>query len=54
MMGLRLVDGIDVSAEPYRTAYRVYGHRLKSVELENNILKCKNVNLLNDTLIDLF
>jgi oxygen-independent coproporphyrinogen-3 oxidase len=52
MMGLRLVNGINISKEPYRTAYSTYKDKLKYVAVKNNMLYAKNINLLNESIID--
>ncbi|WP_027123966.1 radical SAM family heme chaperone HemW [Mycoplasmoides pirum] len=53
MMGLRLKDGINIDIEPYKSAFNFYKSKLKFFKLKNNILKCENINLLNNTLLDI-
>lgn len=53
LMGLRLVRGIDISIEPYKTAYTKFKDKLKFVHLKDNHLICNNINLLNETLIEI-
>lgn len=53
LMGLRLVNGIDISVEPYKTAYKMFGSKLKHVRVINGRLSCVNVNLLNETLLEI-
>ncbi|WP_036498591.1 radical SAM protein [[Mycoplasma] testudinis] len=54
IMGLRLVDGINIKMEPYKSAYQYYKDKLHFVSIENHQLKCDNINLLNNSLLDLF
>lgn len=54
IMGLRLLEGIDISIEPYKSAYNYYKDKLKFVHIKNKKLVCDNINLLNNSIIDLF
>ncbi|MDC4182154.1 radical SAM family heme chaperone HemW [Mycoplasma bradburyae] len=54
MMGLRLKDGIDITKEPFKTAYEKYKDKLKYVSIKNNYLKADNIDLLNVSIIDIF
>lgn len=53
IMGLRLKNGIDISVEPYKTAYNLYKNKLTFIKIKGTILKCQNINLLNNTLINI-
>ena len=53
MMGLRLKNGINITQSPYKEAYDYFKDRLINCCIENNYLKCNNIDLLNDTLLEL-
>ncbi|QGS51778.1 radical SAM family heme chaperone HemW [Spiroplasma tabanidicola] len=61
MMGLRLVDGINISLEKNKDAYLFYKEKIEInikkgfLLLENNYLKCndKGFDILNDILVDI-
>lgn len=53
IMGLRLISGINITIEPYKSAYNYYKDKLRYVVVKNDMLKCVNVNLLNNTLINI-
>lgn len=52
MMGLRLVDGINLNLPLFNKAYNFYKDKLENVIIDdNNYLKSKNIDLLDDTLL---
>lgn len=54
MMGLRLIDGIDLNDPINLAAYNFFKDKLTNVEVtKNHHLKANNVDLLNDVLIKL-
>ncbi|WP_033160293.1 radical SAM family heme chaperone HemW [Mycoplasmoides alvi] len=53
IMGLRLKNGIDISIEPYKSAFNLYKNKLIFTKIKGNILKCQNINLLNSTLVNI-
>ena len=53
MMGLRLQSGIDLSINKNMEAYLFFKDKLKNVCIVNNHLKSNNIDLLDDTLINL-
>lgn len=55
MMGLRKIDGIDLTININNNAYNYFKNKINHslVKIENNRLKANNINLLNDILIDL-
>lgn len=53
IMGLRLKDGVDITKEPYKTAYEKYQNKLKFVTVKNNHLRADNIDLLNNSIIDI-
>lgn len=55
MMGLRLIDGINLSILDNNLAYQYYKEKIDHslVEIKNNQLKLKNINLLDNLLINL-
>ena len=53
MMGLRLVNGINISISPYKDAYEMYKNKIKNCTIKNNYLSCNNVDILDDILIEL-
>lgn len=53
MMGLRLSNGINVSIEPYKSAYLFYKDKIKNCTIDNGYLKCNNIDLLDDLLLHL-
>ncbi|QZX49278.1 radical SAM family heme chaperone HemW [Mycoplasma sp. E35C] len=54
MMGLRLKDGIDITIEPFKTAYLKYKDKLNYVSIVKNHLKANNIDLLNESIINIF
>lgn len=55
IMGLRLIDGIDLRDKNNNNAYLFFKEKLNHnlLEIKNNFLKAKNVNLLDEILIDI-
>ena len=53
MMGLRLTSGININIEPYKSAYNFYKTKIKYCQIKNNYLSCNNIDILNDTLLEL-
>lgn len=55
IMGLRLIEGINLEIEINRKAYDFYKQKINPnlIIIENNYLKAKNIDLLNDILIDI-
>lgn len=53
MMGLRLVDGLDLNNSKYLKSYEYYKNKLTDCFIENNQLKIKNIDLLHDVLVKL-
>lgn len=53
MMGLRLSEGLDLNQEEYQKAYLYFQTKLKDSIIENNHLKAKNIDLLDDILLAL-
>jgi oxygen-independent coproporphyrinogen-3 oxidase len=53
LMGLRLQTGLCLSHRPYKAAYKYFKNKLKYVHIEDNHLVVDNLNLLDNTLIDL-
>lgn len=54
MMGLRLVDGIDVVNNHRNSeAYAMYFNDIIYCRIRNNKLQCKNINLLHETLVNI-
>ncbi len=54
MMGLRLVDGIDViNNERNSEAYKTYFNDLTNCYIKNGNLKCININLLHESLLNI-
>lgn len=55
MMGLRLIDGIDLSIKNNYDAYQYYKEKIDHslIEIKNNQLKLKDINLLDNLLINL-
>ncbi len=54
MMGLRLVDGIDVVNNHRNSeAYEMYFNDIVHCRIRNNKLQCKNINLLHETLVNI-
>lgn len=54
MMGLRLIDGIDVVNNHRNSeAYAMYFNDIVHCRIRNNKLQCKNINLLHETLVNI-
>jgi oxygen-independent coproporphyrinogen-3 oxidase len=54
MMGLRLVNGLDLSNKLYKTVYLFYKNKIdKYVTIKNNHLCAKNINLLDTILLEI-
>ncbi len=54
MMGLRLVDGIDVINNPRNAeAYAMYFNDIVNCRIRGGKLQCKNINLLHETLVNI-
>jgi oxygen-independent coproporphyrinogen-3 oxidase len=53
LMGLRLVDGLDLKIRLYHDAYTYFKDKLKYVCIKNNHLVANNINLLNECLVNL-
>lgn len=53
IMGLRLSNGINVNIEPYKKAYEIFKSKLTNVTLKKGFLFCNNINLLNNTIINI-
>lgn len=56
VMGLRKLEGIDLSIKRNKDAFEFYKEKLNTdlYIIKDNVLKCKNLNLLNSLLINLF
>ena len=56
IMGLRQIDGIDLNVKRNNNAFNYFKQKLNSnlYVIKNNKLICKNINLLNSLLIDLY
>jgi hypothetical protein len=52
MMGLRLVNGIDLKDKNVLNAFNYYKNKLKHYHIKNNHLVANNVNTLNECLVD--
>ena len=54
-MGLRLIEGIDLSIEKNLKAYEFFKNDINTnlIEIKNNHLKAKNINQLDDILISI-
>jgi hypothetical protein len=52
-MGLRLKKGLNLKNNIYKKAYEYFKDRLKYVEIKSNRLIAKNLNLLNDCLVEI-
>jgi len=53
MMGLRLLKGIDLRIDQNFKAYKFYEKKLINCKIIGNYLICKNINLLDETLLAL-
>ena len=55
IMGLRLIEGIDLSIEKNLKAYEFFKNDINPnlIEIKNNHLKAKNINQLDDILISI-
>ncbi len=54
MMGLRLVDGIDVVHNQRNSeAYAMYFNDIVNCRIRGNHLQCKDINLLHETLVNI-
>lgn len=53
MMGLRLTDGIDISIEPFKSAYEYFKNKLHFCTIKNHHLMADDIDTLNDVLIEL-
>lgn len=53
IMGLRLFKGINVNIQPYKKAYEMFKSKLNNVTLKNGFLFCNNINLLNNSIINI-
>lgn len=53
MMGLRIIDGINLNIPKYNNAYIYFKNKIKNCIIVNNKLKCNNIDLLDDILIGL-
>lgn len=55
IMGLRMIEGIDLSIPINLKAYNHFKNKIddKNIVIENNKLRAKNINLLNDILIEI-
>lgn len=55
MMGLRMIDGINLSDKNNYEAYSFFKEKLNHelLEIKNNFLKAKNINLLDEILLDI-
>ncbi len=56
MMGLRMINGLDLRVEKNKKAFEFFKSKLNSnlYVIENNYLKVKNINLLHNLLIEIF
>jgi oxygen-independent coproporphyrinogen-3 oxidase len=52
-MGLRQINGISLKNERNFLAYQYFKDKLKYTHIKNNYLIANNINLLNETLINL-
>jgi oxygen-independent coproporphyrinogen-3 oxidase len=53
MMGLRLIDGIDLRIKKNHDAYRFYQKKLQHIKIVNHHLCAENVNVLDTILLDI-
>lgn len=54
MMGLRLTDGIDITNNiDNSNAYKLYFNDIVNCYIRDNKLRCKNINLLHETLVNI-
>lgn len=53
LMGLRKINGIDLSIPINKQAYLFFKNKLKHVSIKNNHLLCNNIDLLDNTLIEI-
>lgn len=53
MMGLRLVDGLNLDIEKYKNAFNFFKEKLTNCQVINNHLQANNIDLLDDVLINL-
>jgi hypothetical protein len=51
MMGLRMIDGIDLKIKNNLLAYKFFKKQLIKTKIENNHLKSTNIDKLNITLL---
>ncbi|KEZ23892.1 radical SAM family heme chaperone HemW [Ureaplasma diversum] len=55
MMGLRLVNGLDLNIDKFNNAYKMFKDKLKAVSItKNNHLVVDDINLLHNSILDLF
>jgi hypothetical protein len=54
MMGLRLINGIDLKEKKNKNAYDFFKDKIKGVMIKDDFLVCIDPNKLDETLIDLF
>jgi len=52
-MGLRLTEGFDLANKENIEIYNKYKKLLKNVKIVNNHIQCKNIDLLNQSVINL-
>jgi oxygen-independent coproporphyrinogen-3 oxidase len=50
MMGLRMIQGLNLSIDKYYQAYRFFKPKLDYVRIKNNYLSACNINLLDNVL----
>jgi hypothetical protein len=52
-MGLRLKNGLDLKEDLYRKVYKHFKNKLKFTHIKDHHLISNNLNLLNETLMEL-
>jgi oxygen-independent coproporphyrinogen-3 oxidase len=54
MMGLRLKEGLDLNNKTYKSAYDFFGDKIKKYTMiKNNHLSAKNINLIDNILLEI-
>jgi oxygen-independent coproporphyrinogen-3 oxidase len=53
LMGLRLKEGLNLNDKIFKQAYLHYANKLKHIHIKNNHLVVDDINLLDNTLLEL-
>jgi oxygen-independent coproporphyrinogen-3 oxidase len=53
LMGLRLKEGLDLKNDIYKKAYLYFKNKLKYVKVKNNYLLAKNLNTIDNILLEI-